>query len=226
MTERPPLPSGAAARLAAVVMPPLIARLERDARGYPIPKFVDRRADVDGKPDFRVMDPAHLMACVRKKLCWVCGCTMGRNMAFAIGPMCAVNRISSEPPSHLACVQYAAKVCPFLAVPEMRRIDHNMPAAAVPPPGVALARNPGVSCLWVVRSYRPFRVDRGILFEIGEPETVEWWCRGAPASRAAVLASLDSGLPALEAIADAEGPEAQGELSIAYGRALAFLPAP
>ncbi len=206
------LPRGAAARLAAVPMPSRIAALQRDGRGYPIPRFVDRKADRDGQPDFRVMDGAFMVRAVRHRLCWICGDRMGRFMCFAVGPMCIINRTSAEPPSHLECCRYSAQVCPFLAVPAMRRIEANMPEHTKVA-GTMLARNPGVVCLWTVEQYRPFRVDNGALFEIGSPTAVEWWAEGRAATRAEVDASIAGGMPTLEAVArtEAGGMEALAE---------------
>jgi hypothetical protein len=36
---------------------------------------------------------------------------------------------------------------------------------------------------------------------MGEPSQVEWWAEGRPATREEVQRSIDSGLPALEAVA-------------------------
>lgn len=220
------VPRGARERLAAVSMPPRIAALPRDERGYPIPRFVDRAADQGGKPDFRVTDARYLLRCVRHNRCWICDEPLGRMMTFAIGPMCAVNRTSAEPPSHLECCRYSAKVCPFLAVPEMRRTDHNMPEN-VRVSGQMIARNPGAICLWTVRKYEAFSPAIGeILFEIGDPVAVEWWCRGRTATRGEVDASVESGLPLLrDAAMRYPNPDALQHLAACVARARQYLPA-
>jgi hypothetical protein len=79
-----------------VPMPDRVARLPR-ARGYPAPWFV---AWVEGKPEFRVVREGGVVEAARADRCWICGQRLGRYRAYAIGPMCAVNRTSSEPPSH------------------------------------------------------------------------------------------------------------------------------
>jgi hypothetical protein len=193
--------------------------LKRDHRGYPIPAFVDY---VDGKPDFRVMNGAFLQRCIRKKLCWTCGAPIGRFMTFVIGPMCIINRTSSEPPSHLACGEYSVQVCPFLSVPEMRRIDHNLPEDSTQA-GIGIARNPGVSCLWTTREYKTFNAGNGILFQIGMPSSVSWWCRGRTATREEVAESIRTGLPLLEAEA-AKERGAMPALQQAHQRAMQYLP--
>ena len=61
--------------------------------------------------------------------CWLCGQTLGKHMTFPIGPMCAITRTTAEPPSHLACAEYAVKACPFLSQPRMRRNERDLPEA-------------------------------------------------------------------------------------------------
>lgn len=224
MSENP-LPRGAAERLAAVPMPPRIAALKRDRRGYPIPRFIDRSADRDGEPDFRIMDGAYMARCIRNRICWICGDKLGRYMTFPIGPMCAINRNIAEPPSHLECCHYSAKVCPFLSVPEMRRIERGK-LEGTWVSGEMIARNPGAICLWTVEQYRSWKPRPGeLLFDIGEPVAVEWWARGRLATRAEVDASIDSGMPLLEESAR-EQPGAMEELAKYVQRAQHYLPAP
>lgn len=221
------IPVGAAARLSTVAMPPRIAALKRDRRGYPIPRFIDRAADIDGEPDFRIMDGAYLVQCVQKKRCWICGDPLGRYMTFPIGPMCAINRNIAEPPSHLDCCHYSVKVCPFLAVPAMRRIERNKPEGAWVS-GEMIPRNPGVICLWTVERYRTWKPAPGeVLFDIGEPTAVEWWSQGRAATRAEVDASINSGIPLLEDVCRKDPrPGAFDALAASIRRAQQYLPAP
>lgn len=180
--------------------PPRIARLPV-ARGYPVPWFV---AWVDGQPEFRAMDPEKLVRAVREKLCWVCGDKLGVHMTFVLGPMCGINRTSAEPPCHLECARYSAKNCPFLSKPHMVRREDEVTELGSHA-GVMLKRNPGVTLLWTTRGYRTYRDgNRGYLFQVGDPEGVEWWAEGKPAVRAQVVASVESGLPLIEEIARQE----------------------
>lgn len=210
-----------------VDLPKHMARLPKDSAGRPVPKFV---AWIDGKPDFRVMDPEHLVRCVKLGVCWTCGEPLGSHKTFVIGPMCAVNRVSAEPPSHYDCASYSAQACPFLSNPHKVRREANKPAHDEPP-GVMIARNPGVTLLWTTRKYRPWRVPpgghggSGILFDIGTPEQVDWIREGRPATRAEVMESIESGLPQLQALADEEGHGAQADLAKKYDAALALVPA-
>lgn len=179
--------------------------LPLDDRGYPVPWFV---AWQDGKPEFRAMDPLKLIKAVKQKLCWVCGERMGVNVCFVAGPMCGINRTSSEPPSHLDCARWSAQNCPFLSNPRMvRREDETLNNArfTAEGAGVAIARNPGVAMLWITRQYEVFNDGKGRpLIQMGEPESVEWWACGRVATRAEVVESIESGLPNLEAIARQE----------------------
>jgi hypothetical protein len=175
-------------------MPERIAALPLSDRGYPIPFFVDY---IDGKPEFRAMDRSKFIACVKRNLCWVCGQPLGRYKCFAIGPMCAINRISSEPPSHVECAEWSAKACPFLSNPEMVRREHGLPEdrrAA----GVMVKRNPGVTLLWTVTKIELRQVHNGILFSLVEPVSVSWWKESRPATRSEVEESVAGGLPLLQ----------------------------
>jgi hypothetical protein len=203
-----------------------MAGLPVDSRGYVVPWFVawiDVHAEncncrrlrtgdeielagcnckPERMPEFRAMDQVKFVRAIRERLCWVCGQRLGTNLAFVIGPMCAINRVSSEPPSHYECAAWSARNCPFLSRPQMVRretgpgadyqeIKHNVAGEMIP-------RNPGVTLVWVCRSYERFSDGkRGTLLEIGDPERVEWWCCGRPATRAEVMESVESGYPLL-----------------------------
>jgi hypothetical protein len=201
-------------------VPPQVVRLPRD-RGYPVPWFV---AWVDGKPDFRVVDTPKIEKAMHQGRCWICGQFILGLRAFVVGPMCAINRISAEPPSHTRCASWAAQACPFLVRPHARRReggleDHDEPA------GTMIRRNPGVALVWVTSLTVVTPVDNGLLFDIGTPSRVEWWCEGRRATTAEIMESIDSGLPLLWAEAEKDGPEAVDELKSMYERALRYVPA-
>lgn len=183
-----------------VQMPPAIDGLPRDKHDRPIPWFV---LIEDGVPDFRVIRAGGIRDALRFDLCWVCGRQRGRHAAFVIGPMCAVNRTSAEPPSHLECALYSAQACPFLVTPTMTRRERGLPEHA-DPAGIMLTRNPGVALVWSSRTYKPFLAPNGVLFDIGVPTQTSWWSHGRPATREEVLASIESGLPALRELAETE----------------------
>lgn len=184
-------------------LPPRIARLPLDARGYPVPWFVAWLPD--GTPEFRVMDGAKFRLAVTQRRCWVCGDFLGVHLTFVIGPMCAITRTISEPPSHHDCAEWAARHCPFLSRPRMVRREDGLEQlrtdlGARDGAGCPLDRNPGVSCLWTTRTYRLFTAPQGnsgTLIRLGDPSRVEWFAEGRPATRAEVEASISSGLPLL-----------------------------
>ena len=208
-------------------MPGRIATLAQDKHGRPVPWFV---AWIDGKPDFRVVWAGAIREALYRSRCWTCGIPFLRqeDRAFVIGPMCAVNRVSAEPPSHRDCGIYAATHCPFLATPNMVRRERHLPADAGNPAGFSIRRNPGVALVWVTRyrAWKTFRDDRGgTLFDIGEPREALWFARGREATRAEVLASVDSGLPILREMAERDGPAAVAMLEAQHERSLRYLPA-
>ena len=182
-------------------LPVRMQHLPVDERGYVVPWFVDW---LDGKPEFRAMDPNKFVRAIKQRRCWVCGERLGVNMCFVAGPMCGINRTSSEPPSHLECARWSARNCPFLANPRMvRREDEvSLDGNAA---GLMIKRNPGVAMLWITRSYEVFDDQKGgKLIQMGTPEDVEWWCEGRAATRGEVVQSIEEGLPNLEAMARLE----------------------
>lgn len=189
--------------------PERIRRLPISRTGYYVPWFV---AWIDNEPDFRVIGPGKIEQAVKRKLCWVCGQTLGQFNAFPIGPMCAVNRTISEPPSHLDCAEYSARACPFLSNPSMRRNTKDLPEEGKEPAGFAIKRNPGVTCIWVTKDFKPMKVGNGVLFKLGEPTSVQWFAEGKKATRAQVSASVESGLPILMDLAQKEGELAVTQL--------------
>jgi hypothetical protein len=51
-------------------LPSRMLSLPVDDRGYVVPWFVDW---IDGKPEFRAMNPEKWIRAIKNKLCWVCG---------------------------------------------------------------------------------------------------------------------------------------------------------
>jgi len=180
--------------------PSRMQSLPIDERGYPVPWFVDW---IDGKPEFRAMDPAKFVRAVNEKLCWTCGERLGRWMVFVAGPMCGINRTSSEPPSHLECAKYSVRNCPFLNNPDaIRRVDEVIGGDTSKVAGAMLTRNPGVSMLWICKDYSIFNDGKNKpLCHMGEAQSVEWYRCGKHATREEVLASIEGGFPALAAMA-------------------------
>jgi hypothetical protein len=205
------------------VPPRFMEKLPVDRRGYPVPWFVQW---LNGEPEFRAMDLRKFRLAIDERRCWTCGHQLFREEVFVIGPMCSVNRISSEPASHRECAVYAAKNCPFLSKPHMVRredglIDKQQSA------GVMSPRNPGVILLWYTYRHelleirKPKMGGEGFLFKLGRPFKLEWYCRGRFATREEALESFESGLALLrETAAINDGPEGveQCEREIAEAR--------
>ena len=192
------------------LLPRKMRGLHIDKRGFPVPFFV---AMINGEPDHRIVDPRAMQACLKLSRCWICGGALGAFRSFVVGPMCAINRISSEPPSHLECAVYAAIACPFMTRPHAKRREAGMPDAPLKEPaGIHLDRNPGVSLIWTTRTFRPFKAPRasggtGLLFDMGRAESLAWYAEGRAATREEIDHSIATGLPSLidAAEGDAEG---------------------
>lgn len=210
-------------------LPALMRMLPVDHRGFPVPWFV---AWEDGKPIFPVADGYKFNLARAKDLCWVCGEKLPKVRASVIGPMCAVNRTTSEPQCHLECARFSARNCPFLANPRMKRVpESKLPDDAVEGAGDMIKRNPGVATIWIEpRKTTLFRVGDGVLFQLGKPSKVEWYAEGREATRAEIEHSIKTGLPLLlDAIDMEETPArrlaAAKDLKSRYTKTLALLPA-
>lgn len=185
-----------------VPVPRNMLHLAKDQAGRPVPWFV---AVINGVPDPRVGDGEKFVQAVRFKRCWVCGGTLGRYVAFVIGPMCVVNRITAEPGSHLECAIYSARACPFLSTPNMRRRERGITPGEngfATPAGQMIARNPGVTAVWVTTRWHLTDTPTGPLICLGDPSQVLWFAKGQQATGEQARAALESGLHLLEDACD------------------------
>lgn len=209
-------------------LPPLPDRIKNlpiDKRGYPIPWFVIKMPD--GTRDFRIADQNKRVMAVRQRLCWICGGKLGRNIAFVIGPMCAVNRNTSEPGCHRDCAIFATTACPFLTRPMAKYREAGLPEEKMMPTG-ALPWNPGACAIWITESYRPYRAGKGPsdwLIAVGPPVEVLWYCEGKPATRQQILDCFDKRLFLLHDVAKQEGPAAENALKKMVDKTMELLPA-
>lgn len=195
-------------------LPDRLKSLKISDEGYPIPWFVPY---VNGKPDFRGFDGDKLVVAVRHHRCWMCGTQLGRYMTFAIGPMCMITEVISEPPSHLDCLEYAVQACPFLTQPRMKRNEVDLPEDRSVA-GIAIRRNPGVVALWTTKNYKVFKANGGVLFRLSSPEHIEYYAKGRIATLEEIIESIDSGLPLLQEEAKKDGPDALQNLEKQYKR--------
>lgn len=206
-------------------MPSRIRRLPVDERGYPVPWFVSW---IDGVPDFRVITFDRVLEGWKKDVCWVCGeANYPSRRAFAIGPMCAVNRVSAEPPGHPDCMLWSARACPFLSRPKAKRREAGLPEDSTAPSGLMIKRNPGVTLVWVTNRYATFGDGMGgLLFRIvGPPIRLHWIAEGREATRGEIMESIETGLPILRGDAEAQSREAMEALDRMVAEALKLVPA-
>jgi hypothetical protein len=209
-----------------VPLPRRMAGLPRDARGWVVPWFVDWR---NGEPIFPVMSPDKWRRAVNHRRCWICGEPLGRVFNFIIGPMCAINRVTSEPPSHRDCAEYATKVCPFMVNPRMGRV----PAPKIPggqivaPGGKHDDGNPGTMLLWPTDDYGVFRTDTGPLLNFAAPTgPVKWWTLGREATAREAADAFQVGAEKLLAVARLEGDDAVVAFTLTLRVARKVLPDP
>jgi len=192
-----------------------------DHNGQPLPRG-------EGVPDFRIIAPGAVEEARDRGLCWICGDRMPQHMAYAfvVGPMCAVNRTSAEPPSHIICADWSARACPFLTKPHMERRQDRIPEDAEEPAGTMLRRNPGVALVWITKTAFAWSPPTGgMLFNIGEPLRTRWYAEGREATREEILESIDSGYPLLRDIAAEQGADALRELDRRTDEARELVPA-
>lgn len=194
-----------------VPMPARIKSLPVNDKGFPVPWFVVWMKDGlpvppgEGVADFRCIDTPKVALAIKQHLCWVCGQKLGKHLAFTIGPMCSVTRVTAEPPEHLECAVFAAQACPFLVNPRMRRNEKDLPELRVEPAGEHIKRNPGAVCIWVTKSFKPFRVDpdplkpgqRDSLLNLGPAERLLWYTEGRKATFPEIIKAVESGYPIL-----------------------------
>ena len=128
-------------------VPPAIAALPHDPRGFPIPAITPR--DAEGHPTFAITGAARTLICAIERRCSICGTPMAAGPVYrviaapetealaaaqAAGQTAAANKAPSpEPPGHRDCMLFAAFTCPFLARPNARRgQDAEVMGASLP----------------------------------------------------------------------------------------------
>ncbi len=156
-----------------VEMPPAVARLEKDRRGYPIPYTV---MYVNGVPDFTMVDPEKWVRLTKIKGCGICGKPLTGRMFFVGGPRCLVNMVFFDHPMHEECAVYALKVCPFLCMPNAhyrRRVAENVEIIKS-----VSDQKPEVFMLGESRGYSLVRNGQEVLLQAKPWENVRWWKDG------------------------------------------------
>lgn len=205
-----------------IPLPPRLGRRPTNERGFPVPWFVSW---INGKWDFVNLDPRKIGEAYNRKICFLCGEPLGQYKSFVIGPMCSINRVSSEPPHHAECSEYAVKVCPFLARPNAKRNEAAQIGKFSTGGDFSIEHNPEANLIWITKTFKPMRANDGVLFSLGEPTSVSWWKEGRKATRAEIDASIAKGLPYLRKAAEDEGGDAPEALDQYIKRAEKLLPA-
>ena len=78
--------------------------------------------------------------------------------------------------------------------------------------------------VWVTRKYGLKQAPNGVLFDMGEPLSVAFYAEGRLAGRDDEMASIDSGIPTLREMTEAQGPVACRALDREVARAMELLP--
>jgi len=144
-----------------LTMPPAVARLPRDRRGYPIFATIVQPEDNGGEPDFAVLDPVRVARCVRDRLCGVCGKAIDYWMAFIGGDLCLKSRLFPFA-MHPECARYSVRACPHLSNPRAK-YRPVPPGTAVMASRLVADRRPSEMFLCIARRYEPVVV-RGEFF--------------------------------------------------------------
>jgi hypothetical protein len=117
----------------AFPIPPRMAHLPKDSRGYPIPHTVVIR---HGRPHFTVNEEHLRQQCIAEDRCPICAGKLFRLRWSVGGPLSAFHDHGAylDPPMHEECVHYALQVCPYLAAPRYSGLidDATMPEAEKP----------------------------------------------------------------------------------------------
>ena len=80
--------------------------------GLPVPFS---QAWLNGKPDFRTLDPDKTIHSVLKTLCAICGRRLGERSYFIGGERSKASHLFTDPPMHKDCAEFATQTCPFVS---------------------------------------------------------------------------------------------------------------
>lgn len=162
--------------LSNIQLPIRLAAAPKDERGYPIPHTVHW---IDGKPDFRVIDPEKWITAVKECRCGICGDVINGKMAFVGGPMSIENRLFTDLPMHQECAEYALQVCPFLAMPKFGYLERT-DDGHVQVLESASSKRPDMFGLALTNSYQLAEIQHtgDIVLWAGPFSSIDWWVNG------------------------------------------------
>jgi len=93
-------------------IPPQLAHLKIESRGYPVPYFV---GIIDGEPNFKFLNERKQHECMEHHLCGICGKKLYKDYSYFIsGPIGLRNAVSTDPAMHRVCAEFALESCPHL----------------------------------------------------------------------------------------------------------------
>lgn len=155
--------------MTTIEVPPFLAHLKRDPRGYPHPFLMtpDSIFTMDGRKQER---------CVREKLCMICGRKLDNKKWFIGGQRTAVNRLVVDPAMHERCARYSLKVCPFLANSEMKyrkRYDEDTTLVVGSSP-----ERSSIQCLFRTNGSKPILFAGQVWLLCNRWDLVEHWRNG------------------------------------------------
>lgn len=85
----------------------------------------------------------------------------------------------------------------FPGRPKRLRDERDLPKG-LQQAGFGITRNPGVAMVWSTRKWKTWRPPGGgILFNIGEPDAIDWFAEGRPATNGEIMKSVTTGIPLL-----------------------------
>jgi hypothetical protein len=159
-----------------VALPPRMAKLARDKRGYPIP--YSTLILPDGTPDFAAANEPIRLKCIFDHLCPICGDKLDYWVYFIGGPKSHESRVFFDPGMHEECARYSAAVCPFIRNEGMR---YRKVTPAQTADGIVHVRHPTESDvrpdkmgIFVTRKYEAVRSKAGLYIKASPWKNVEW----------------------------------------------------
>lgn len=159
-----------------VPVPPAIALLPKDRRGYPIPYSAEIKPD--GTPDFTTINMMKWLKAYKFRLCGICGKSMHGRLFFIGGPLLVANRYSFDHPMHEDCARYSLQVCPFLSM--LRAHYQKLKEGREDRVTIATTsqEKPDQFALAKARSYTLEKVKGDALLHASPWESVTWWKEG------------------------------------------------
>lgn len=147
-----------------IEIPKELSHLKIDSRGYPVPYFVSW---IDGKPEFRYLDPERLYMIFDRKVCHICGTKLPSDYVYFIsGPMGLQNRISSDAGMHRVCAEFSLKACPHLYLQKAeRRENDELGKEIASQPSVLIKEKPPVVILVKASKWKQAKHDGQIFLK-------------------------------------------------------------